>query len=130
MLGPPVLLEGGLVAVLLVQEEDARVVGVAVGEVVDVPRLLRRRRASSRISPAARSSSPSRAVILATSTYAIQLSSVTGLVSLAEALDLDGHLVPVLQQHLRVAEDPDAGRRAGGDEVAGHERHRCARRRR
>src|SRR5262249_17388986 len=41
-----------------------------------------------------------------------------------EAVDLDGDLVARAEEDLRLAEDPDAGRRAGGDQVARRQRDR------
>src|SRR5215218_1422685 len=71
---------------------------------------------------AARSCSPSRAVMRATRTKAISALLLDGVGQGAEAVDLDGDLVTVLEQDLRVPEDADAGWGAGRDEVAGLER--------
>src|SRR3954454_12343161 len=75
--------------------------------------------ASCFMSSAARSSSPSRAVMRTLRTKAIWGSALLldGIGQGAEALDLDRDLVTVLQQDLGIAEDADAGRGAGGDQV-------------
>src|SRR6185312_15086857 len=71
------------------------------------------------MSSAMRSCSPSLAVMRATRTKAIGSTLLLdGIGQGAEALDLDRDLVTVLQQDLGIAEDADAGRGAGGDEVA------------
>src|SRR5512132_4438983 len=76
--------------------------------------------ASCCISSAARSSSPSRAVMRTLRTKAISGSALLldGIGQGAEAFDLDRDLVTVLQQDLGIAEDADAGRGPGGDQVA------------
>src|ERR1044072_6497700 len=76
--------------------------------------------ASCAISSAARSSSPSRAVMRTLRKKAMFGSALLldGVGQGAEALDLDRDLVTVLQKDLGVAEDADARGRAGGDQVA------------
>src|SRR4051812_38025227 len=41
----------------------------------------------------------------------------------AKTLNLDSHLVPCLEEDLRVADEANAGRGTGQDEVSGHQGH-------
>ena len=100
VLGLAVLLEGRLVAVLLVHEEDARVLGIAVGDVVDVAGLGARRRdqLGDQLGDAVLLAVV--AVKRATRTKAISALLLDGIGQGAEAFDLDRDLVSVLQQDL------------------------------
>src|SRR5689334_12412260 len=64
--------------------------------------------------------------LLPTAQFRILLPCDDRLLLLAEPGDAEAHRLPRLEEFRRLHARPDAGRRAGGDHVAGFDRHKAA----